>query len=377
MRSRAASARLTSLAPPTQAGAQKTQGGGAHEGSAEAGVKIVVDARELRGKPTGVGRYLAELFAAWKAMPAAAAHEFVLFAPDEGTAGTLWEQVTLPQLVRRAGADVLFSPAYTGPLLGSVPMVVAIHDVSYAAHPEWFPWREGLRRRMLSRLAARRAARVLTISEFSKQEIVKHLGVDPSKVTVTYLGVTQAPRAESGAPDVLFVGSIFSRRHVPELMQGFAGLAARHADARLTIVGDNRTTPQVDLDAVARASGSGDRIRIRSYVTDEELRALYRGARAFVFLSDYEGFGLTPLEALSAGIPIVVLDTPVAREIYGPAAVYLPRPDPALVDAALERMLFDEAERARLLDAAATVLARYSWQECAHRTLQVLLACAR
>ena len=73
----------------------------------------------------------------------------------------------LPGLVRRAGADVLFSPAYTGPILSPVPLVVAIHDVSYAAHPEWFPWREGVRRRVMARLSALRAARILTISEFA------------------------------------------------------------------------------------------------------------------------------------------------------------------------------------------------------------------
>ena len=176
---------------------------------------------------------------------------------------------------------------------------------------------------------------------------------------------------------VLYVGSVFNRRHVPELIDGFARLARRQPAVRLEIVGDNRTMPRLELDRLVRASGVDDRIRIRSYVADEELRRLYRHARAFAFLSDYEGFGLTPVEALSARIPIVVLDTPVAREIYGGAAIHVPRPDPGLIDAALERALFDQAERSRVLDASAAVLARYSWEECAHRTLQILLASAR
>ena len=92
-------------------------------------------------------------------------------------AGTLWEQTALPRLVRDSRADVLFAPGYTGPLCCPVPMVVAIHDVSFAAHPEWFSWREGARRRSVTRLAARRAARILTISEFSKREIVAHLNI--------------------------------------------------------------------------------------------------------------------------------------------------------------------------------------------------------
>ncbi len=342
-------------------------------------MKIAIDARELRGKPTGVGRYLAELLNAWKSIPAASAHEFVLLSPAGGNGGTRWEQFALPGLVRRTGASVLFSPAYTGPVRSPVPLVVAIHDVSYAAHPEWYGWREGLRRRVLTRMSARRAARVLTISEFSKREIVRHLGVDGSKVAVTYPGVTGMPGAQDAGthPVVLYVGSVFNRRHVPELIEGFARLAARHRSVRLEIVGDNRTRPRVDLDRVVRASGAADRIQVRSYVSDEELRRLYGSARAFAFLSDYEGFGLTPIEALSAGIPPVVLDTPIAREIYGGAAIHVPQPEPALIASALERALFDEAERTRLLDAAAAVLGRYSWEECAHRTLQILLACAR
>lgn len=343
-------------------------------------MRIAIDARELHGARTGVGRYLSELLAAWKAMPAASAHDFVLLAPRGGTAGTLWEQGTLPGLVRRSGADVFFAPGYTGPLRTPVPLVVAIHDVSFAAHPEWFSWREGLRRRVLSRWTARLAVRILTISEFSKQEIVRHLGVDASKVAITYPGVTamsDTARGPGSAPIVLYVGSVFARRHVPELIAGFAQLARSHPDARLEIVGDNRTTPRVDLDEAARRSGVGERIRLRSYVSDDELRNLYRDARAFVFLSEYEGFGLTPVEALSAGIPIVVLDTAVAREVYGPAAIYVPRGEPELISAALERALFDPAERSRVLAASADVLARYSWEECARRTLQILLACAR
>ena len=84
-------------------------------------MKIAIDARELQGKPTGVGRYLSELLAAWKGMAAASAHEFILLTPEHGQGGTAWEQLTLPALVRRCGANVLFAPAYTGPLRSPVP----------------------------------------------------------------------------------------------------------------------------------------------------------------------------------------------------------------------------------------------------------------
>jgi glycosyltransferase involved in cell wall biosynthesis len=371
-------------------------------------MKIAVDARELTGQPTGVGRYLAQILAAWNDLPGAAAHEFILCTPAAlrletvpnlhvtyrggRGGGTAWEQLTLPRLV--ADANVLFAPAYSGPLFGRVPMVLTIHDVSFAAHPEWFTRREGLRRRVLTRASAHRAARILTVSGFSKREIVKRLGVHADKVDVIYSGihdvagegrrvtageqpegsVRSAPAAPG--PLVLYVGSIFNRRHVPELIAGFGLFADAHPRARLVIVGDNRTMPRADLNAVIATTGAAERISVREYIPDDELAGLYGEASVFAFLSDYEGFGFTPLEALSMGVPPVVLDTEVAREIYGPSAAYVPEPRPQAIAAGLQSMVSDEAGRQRILGAAAAVLQRYSWRECAQRTLQVLLACA-
>ena len=253
--------------------------------------------------------------------------------------------------------------------------------MSFAAHPEWFSWREGLRRRLLTRLSARRAARVITVSDFSKREIVRHLRIPASKVDVIYSAVTAGTAAGEPSlprqPLVLYVGSLFNRRHVPALVEGFARLLRTHPDARLDIVGDNRTRPHIDVDAVIARANAGDRIRARSYVGDDELAALYRRAAVFVFLSEYEGFALTPLEALGAGVPVVLLDTAVAREIYGPAAIYVERPDPAAIATALARVLDSDAGRQRLLAAAAAQLQRFSWTECAQRTLQILLSSAR
>jgi glycosyltransferase involved in cell wall biosynthesis len=364
-------------------------------------MRVAIDARELEGKPTGVGRVLAGVLDAWRTMPEAAGDEFLLCVPRMSslndsrphligggvryvsrggwTNPTFWEQFTLPQLARESGAEVLYAPAYTGPVLSSVPMVAAIYDVSFAAHPEWFGMREGMRRRVLTRLTASRAARIITSSGFSRDEIGRHLGIPPTRIDVVYPGVqhrvTAAPASRTN--HVLFVGSLFARRHVPELIRGFAQLANAIPDARLDIVGDNRTTPRIDFEQLVRDAGAVERVTLRSYVPDAELAALYASARAFVFLSEYEGFGLTPLEALAAGVPIAVLDTPVAREIYGDAALYLAAPDPALIRDALCRLLTDETERARIRDAATTVLTRYSWHRCAEGVLATLRRAAR
>jgi glycosyltransferase involved in cell wall biosynthesis len=362
-------------------------------GARSADVRIAIDSRELVGRPTGVGRYLSELLTSWGQLSAAAAHEFVLCSHahiDHGSygglrvsglvspgAGTMWEQRVLPRLVATAGADILFSPAYTCPLWCRAPIVLVIHDVSFAAHPEWFSWREGLRRRTLTRLGARRAARVITESDFSKREISRHLGIASSRIDVIYLGASafrHTNRDTPRAPLVLYVGSLFNRRHIPELLEGFRRLALRMPEARLELVGDNRTNPQVEIDQLITATGVSDRVHWRSYIPDTELARLYATASAFVFLSDYEGFGLTPIEAMAAGIPIVVLDTAIAREIYGAAALYLARADPDLIASALERVLARPDERTRLIEAGMRQVERYSWRECAQRTLQVILS---
>lgn len=356
-------------------------------------MRIAIDARELVGQPTGVGRYLAEVLAAWGELPEAEAHEFVLCSPEPVMparpgrlhlsqriapgAGTMWEQLTLPRLVAAAGADVLFSPAYTCPLRRTVPIVLMVHDVSYVAHPEWFSRREGFRRRAVTWLSVRRAARVLTQSEFSRQEIAQHLRLDPARIEVIPLGVSRLHQPATREPLVLYVGSLFNRRHISELIAGFVILAARVPEAQLEIVGDNRTQPTIDFNALIDSTGeAAARIRWGSYVTEQHLARLYGTASAFVFLSDYEGFGLTPLEAMAAGIPIVVLDTAISREIYGEAAIRLATPEPTLIAAALERLLTDSAERARLLAAGRARVERYSWHECGRRTLQALVESA-
>jgi glycosyltransferase involved in cell wall biosynthesis len=215
---------------------------------------------------------------------------------------------------------------------------------------------------------------VVTVSQFSKSEIEAHLGVAPTRISVIPNGVTRLGTRTATSPHrptVLYVGSIFNRRHVPALIDAVALLARRGLDVDLEIVGDNRTSPRIDLLHYAVIADVPDRVRIRSYVTDAELADCYSRAGVFAFLSEYEGFGLTPLEALSAGVPIVVLDRPTTREVYGEAATFVAAPAAPAIAAGLELALFDEDERRRVLGLADEVLASYSWNASASRLLEV------
>ena len=355
-------------------------------------MRIGIDARELCGRATGVGRYLGGLLREWAIDERARVHEYLLYAHGPialpldarrfptrtvpGSGGSIWEQFQLPRAMTSDHLDVWFAPAYTAPLRIAHPTVVAIHDLSFVAHPEWFRMREGARRRWLTSQSASRAAAVITISEFSKSELIERLGVPAVKIDVIPPGISPSalsPGRRGLSPArVLFVGSVFNRRHVTDLIRAFAPIARAHPDASLDIVGDNRSYPREQLRRTIAAEQLEAQVRWHEYVTDEQLATLYAEARAFAFLSEYEGLGLTPLEALAAGIPPVLLDTPVARESCGDAAIYVPASDLRATTRALESVLFDDAVRQRILTAAPAELAKYSWPRAARDTLAVL-----
>ena len=372
-------------------------------------MRIAVDARELCGHPTGVGRYLRELLTEWAVDATAARHEWRLYAhaqPDvpaawqprvrviPGSGGSSWEQWAYPRALSAERPDVLFAPAYSAPLTAPAPVVLTVHDVSFFAHPEWFSFREGTRRRQLTGWSARRAKVILTDTAFSQGEIARHLGLPASRVRVIPLGIRRVVRLTASAeamavkkpdatltaaspsrePIVLYVGSVFERRRVDQLMAAFDAVADQVPLAQLEVVGENRTRrPRIDLEALRQQSRHRDRIHLRAYVDEATLAHLYARASVFAFLSEYEGFGLTPLEALAAGVPPVLLDTPVARETAGAAALYVsPTAGREAIASALVTGLTDEGVRRDILAHAPAVLGQYDWTTTAARTLAAI-----
>lgn len=356
-------------------------------------LRIGVDARELLGTPTGVGRYLGELLLQWASRQDRERRRFLLYSPEplpirvpasavdhrviaSGSRagrghGAWWEQVRLRRALAEDRPDVFFAPAYTAPILSGTPLALTIHDIAFVAHPEWFRIREGLRRRWLTRRAAEAASVIFTDSEFSRSEIHTHFHIDGSRIRVIPPGV--APRhggVNRREPLVLYVGSIFNRRRLPDLIAAFARVVRNIPEARLLIVGEDRSWPRLSLPEVAASHGVDAHVELRSYVTNEELARLYGRAGVFAFLSEYEGFGLTPLEALAAGVPVVVLDTAVAREVYGNAAHYVPADDIRATAALLTRLLRDPAAADAAMRHVPAILARYSWERCAAETLE-------
>ena len=358
---------------------------------------VAVDARELAGHVTGPGIYLLHLLREWlprdDTRVSLIAHRALaqeidrlpgidraarVIRPD-ATGGTVWEQLMLPRAAAAVRPDVLFSPAYTAPLLTRLPSVVAIHDVSYAAHPEWFRPSERRRRNFISRRAAHRAVMVTTLSEFSASEISRLFGLDRARIRIIPPGAPDRTPASSTPrePLIVFLGSIFNRRHVPLLLDAFTRVARARPGARLFIAGANRSWPHQDIRSMIDASEARSSITWREDATNAVVSEALSRASATAFLSEYEGFAMTPFEALAHGVAPVLLDTPVAREVYGDAAIYAANGDAAATADALTGLLDDAALRASLVARAQPMWERYDWGRSAGAMLAVLREAAR
>tara|TARA_B100000029_G_scaffold492248_1_gene553291 strand:- start:1223 stop:2320 length:1098 start_codon:yes stop_codon:yes gene_type:complete len=363
-------------------------------------MRIGVDGRELFGQPTGTGRYLDNLCREWTLLGSDHQYEIIVYTPTldhsesfpshgdpvthrmlPGTGSTLWEQTTLADQVNADHLDIFFGPNYSLPLRTNVPSVVTLHDISFFSHPEWFSVREGFRRRWLARQSIGKAKAIITVSNFCKQELIDHLNVDSTSINVVYNGVSSTQRnilaiSDTKDPIILYVGAIFNRRNLPTLISAFEHIVRQLPQARLIIVGPNRTRPHQDFLQCSQQHKIFERIQFLSYVEETELAQLYRDAAVFAFLSEYEGFGMTPLEALSTNVPALVGDTPVAREVYKNSVLYVPPRNIDSVATGLVELLTNGSLRRTLLNNAKPILANLTWARSARETLDVLTRAA-
>jgi glycosyltransferase involved in cell wall biosynthesis len=263
--------------------------------------------------------------------------------------------VQLPLLLRRLRPDLAHFQ-HSLPLACPSPTVVTVHDLGFARDPSLMPLRDRIVFRRVVPWSARRAARVLAVSERTKRDLVELYGIPEGKIVVTHNGVDPAFRPSNslllGAKYVLFVGAIQQRK------DPLAALAAaREVGLPLVVVGPEK---EPALAAELRAGGAD----LRGYVARDELVGLYREAAALVLPSRFEGFGLPVLEAMACGTPVVAAPEPALKEVAGDAAVFA---EPPLADALRQAIAGRERLRAAGLERAKL----FSWEETARRTLAV------
>jgi glycosyltransferase involved in cell wall biosynthesis len=323
----------------------------------------VIDARAAaRPELGGVERWARELA---ERLPALRPGAYAVLAPRPRLvhrAGHAWEQLVLPVRAGALRAAALLCPANLAPA-ASRHAVLVLHDAAALRHPGWYSPAYAAWQRALLPLLARRARRVITVSEFSREELGELLGLAPERVTVVPGGVDDRfrpdaadPRGALGLdrPYVLTVASHTARKNLAALVPAARTLARDGVD--VVVAGGHR--PQF-----AREEGLAG-LRLLGHVDDALLPGLYAHAEAFVLPSRYEGFGLPVLEAMAAGTPVVTTTAGALPETCGGAA-RLVEPDGEALAAALTTLLGDARERERLRTAGLERARAFSWERTA------------
>jgi glycosyltransferase involved in cell wall biosynthesis len=296
----------------------------------------------------------------------------------------VWEQFALPRSGAFRRLDCFWSPNYSTPLAARVRRVVTIHDISFdrPGMPRG-PWRM----RAISHRSAHAAAVVLTDSQFSAEDLHNLWGVPRERIAVVPLAAdppdsTWPARASSTLarlgitrPFVLHVGTMYSRRHVPVLIDAYRRVVHAGAGVDLVVVGRNRTDPYVAIEGdLAAINDRAGRVIAHHlpFVSDADLAVLMGSARAFAYLSSLEGFGLPPLEAMAYGTPVIATDGGSMREFTVGSAWLVDPTSADQVAEALNAILSRPEEADRLRRQGLAKAATYSWERCASETWAVL-----
>lgn len=342
---------------------------------------IYINGRFLSQPITGVSRMAFELCKSLSEMGI----DFTIVAPNKilevydisgfkidffgiGTSH-FWEQFSLPFYFINKKKYLLINLSGLGPLLLK-KQIFTVHDMSYWRHPEWFSKKYYYFYKILQPFLARRALHILTISEFSKKEILDCFKISESKISVIYCAASQN-NVEKGGQDeskghsdyILAVSSIEPRKNFQRLLTAFNQI---DTNIKLLIIGEsNNTFRQIKLD-------TSDRVVFLGRVSDEELKSYYSKALLFVYPSVYEGFGLPPLEALVMGCPSVVSDIEVFHEVFGNSVGYFNPYEVDDIAKCINHVINLPEYRKQLIDHSSSVINKYTWKASAISLLKII-----
>lgn len=358
-------------------------------------MRVLLNALQA-GNRSGTGRYTLELM-------------YALIATDEVDLGVVWPMDALPDRVPRGarvigqtgGAlarvmadqwtipraharpyDLVHYPANIGPLRVNTPTVLTVHDLSFCHHPEWFSKSRAAYYRWAVPATARRATRVIADSEMTREDLVTLARVSPDKIDVVPLGVSDSfkPATESEKAAVrerhtlperffLFVGTLEPRKNLPRLVATWSSIA-KEIPEDLVIAG-RWGWRREELETALIKSPHRDRIHLIDFIAGEDLSAVLCCARAFVWPSLFEGFGLPPLEAMACGTPVLTSNTSSLPEVVGEAALMVDPQSESEITAALLRLSREDRLCVDLSKRGIGRAAAFTWARTARETLAV------
>ncbi len=364
-------------------------------------MRVAIDTRKLHD--FGIGTYVSNLVRGLARLDQD--HEYTLICqpddmefvtslgknfracPERAGNYSVREQLSIPIDVWRARPHLFHAPHYVLPPLTPGKTIVTIHDCIHLRFPQYLPHRGAhLYAKVFLSSAARKAARVITVSEASKRDIVQFLHTPADKVEVVYNGFDErltAPSAEDearvrdrfqlDAPFVLYAGNIKPHKNVDRLIEAFAELRRRGLEnVKLLIIGDD-ISKYSNLRRLVHRHQLHQQVRFLGFVSTDTLAALYQLAQVFVFPSLYEGFGLPPLEAMANGTPVITSNVSSLPEVVGDAALLIDPMDSGSIADAMHRVLTDPVLRADLVRRGRERVKAFSWERSVARTHQIYM----
>lgn len=365
--------------------------------------RVLVDATAVPADRGGPGRYVDGLIGALARAEAplaiacqrSDADRFGRMAPEarivsgpgaiaHRAARLAWEQTGLAIIAQQTEADLIHSPQYTMPLAAGRPVVVTIHDATFFAYPEFYSQVRGTFIRSATRTSLKRAARCIVPSKATREELVRLLDADPTRLDVAYHGVDhdtfrppsdyEAQRVSDrlglrGQPYIAFLGVLEPRRNVPNLIRGWVTAVEHREDPpALVLAGGEGFDDQVD-EAVSQVPMHLRVIR-PGYLRYADLRGFLGGAELVAYPSHGEGFGLPVLEAMACGACVLTTHRLSLPEVGGDAVAYT-EPEPDAVAQAITELLDDRERRGSLSAAAYLRSLEFTWEHSAEAHLAI------
>ena len=366
-------------------------------------MKIGIDARFVGPQGTGLGKYTEKLILNLCAIDKV--NEYLIFLSHENwdylnlsrfknfrkvLANIKWysldEQLKLLKVFKKENLDLLHVPHFNVPFFYRRPFVVTIHDLIHhhfqetsatTRNPFIFKLKRLAYRKVIDH-AINKSKVVITPSNFVKNEIVKNFAIDTKKIVVTYEAAeeeyfgNQQPETSDQLlkkykirqPFLIYVGNAYPHKNLSKLLEAFALVV----NLNLVIV-SARDVFTERLQREVERLGIKDRVVITGYIQPEDLSPIFRLAKAYVFPSLSEGFGIPGLNAMAAGLPVACSNIPVLKEVYGDAAFYFDPNDVNDIASKVKKVLTDEKLRSNLIIKGKDLVKKYSWRQMAKETL--------
>lgn len=363
-------------------------------------MRIVVDARMIKpGSMHGIARYVYQLLMCLQTM--GTAHEFLIMVnPGTPLNGIKWpkhmqlvyaraawisfrEQWEIPKILRTVKADLFHTPSFVAPILCPCRLVMTIHDLNHMVLPQFYTVLHQIYYQFFVRSCIGRSEYILTVSNFSKNEILRNLQVDAEKVFVTYNGVLPSYAPVVDRDYLQYVRDIYElprdfifclsnnkpHKNVQQLVRAFC-----YSSVNIPLVLASPVDPAVIQ--IAEKYGKKHLIYFSKFIDEEHLPAVYSLTKLFVFPSTYEGFGLPPLEALACGAPVVVARSSSLPEVVGDNAIFTDPYDYKDLARGLELGIEDEELRAAMSANGPLHARSFSWADMTRQTLEIYERCS-